>query len=217
MTKDLPLFFFYDMVIINKENDMDATIQCKFFIEDMKAALEKTVIGEGLKKYLYIMENLHKVDVSCDKDFQKVFNNFYRVRRDSEFRAAYYKFMQRNKNNKAVTFEKILRYLHEKDGKVELSFSSKLLHTINPDFPIWDQYVTGNIGLQKPEKSKNQMQDTINIYACLVSWYKNYTASQNGKKMIAIFDKRHPNGVHIAGTKKIDFILWQMRRRAVGV
>jgi hypothetical protein len=177
----------------------------------MKNALEKTIMGEGLKKYLYIMDNLHEVDVSHDKDFQKRFNNFYRVRRDSEFLTVYYEFLQRRKNDKTVTFKEILQYLHEKGGKVELSFSSKLLHTINPDFPIWDQYVTGNIGLQKPKKSKDPIEDTIKIYERLVSWYKAYAASPNGKEMIAIFDKRHPNGAHIADIKKIDFILWQMR------
>ena len=121
---------------------MNAALQSEFPIADIKAALEKTIIGEGLKKYRYIMDNLHTVDVSQNKDFQTAFNHFYRiVSRPPQFYTGYYDFLQRNKNNKAAAIEEILQHLHPLSGKVELSFSSKLLHTINPDFPIWDQYV----------------------------------------------------------------------------
>ena len=36
----------------------------------------------GFDKYKMIIENVRKVDVSTDLDFQRTYNGFYRIRRD---------------------------------------------------------------------------------------------------------------------------------------
>ena len=43
----------------------------------------------GFDKYKMIIENVRKVDVSADLDFQRTYNGFYRIRRNAEWRAAY--------------------------------------------------------------------------------------------------------------------------------
>ena len=42
---------------------------------------ESLAFSFGLEKYKKIMLMVQKVDVSQDREFQKVFNGFYRVRR----------------------------------------------------------------------------------------------------------------------------------------
>ena len=44
----------------------------------------------GFDKYKMIIEHVRKVDVSADLDFQRTYNGFYRIRRNAEWRAAYY-------------------------------------------------------------------------------------------------------------------------------
>ena len=38
----------------------------------------------GFDKYKMIIENVRKVDVSADLDFQRTYNGFYRIRRNAE-------------------------------------------------------------------------------------------------------------------------------------
>ena len=76
-------------------------------------------VEPGLSKYLYIMDKLHRTDVSSDLEFQKRFNGFYRMRqRKPEFYEEYYLFMEKNKNND-VSFEIVLEYLYKLFQRVE--------------------------------------------------------------------------------------------------
>jgi hypothetical protein len=172
------------------------------------------VIDEGLAKYLFLMDRLHIVDVSRDDCFQRVYNNFYRVRqRPKEFYKAYYTFLQKNKDNKSLAFGETLRHFYKKTERIEASFSSKLLATVNPEMPIWDSYVLGNIGLKRPPYvRKGQLEKSVGLYNELIDWYRDYLKSPNGKDMLALFDKTYPK-TGISKTKKVDFVLWQMRDR----
>ena len=114
---------------------------------DVKGILQNRLASSlGLDKYQYIMEHVMKTDVSADEDFQRIFNGFYIVRRNEEWRNVYYSYFEKVKNSKP-TFEDIITYLFEKTGNVEPSFSSKMLATIIPEKPIWDRYVVQNLNI----------------------------------------------------------------------
>jgi len=108
---------------------------------DAKKVIE-TRISEsmGVDKYKQIMEMVRKTDVSSDLEFQRTFNAFYRVRRNVEWRKAYYDLFEKVKCS-SPSFESIIRTMYEATGNIEASFSSKMLATINSDMPIWDRYV----------------------------------------------------------------------------
>lgn len=169
-------------------------------------------VKPGLVKYLRIMDTLNNVDVSTNEDFQKAYNGFYRMRqRKSEFYEKYYSFMESNKNNKEISFEKTLLYFHNELGRVEASFSSKLIATINPSLPIWDSVVLKNLNLKQPYTySKDRVEKTILLYNKINLWYQDIIESEQGKRIISIFDSNYPN-TPITNVKKIDFVLWQMR------
>jgi hypothetical protein len=118
----------------------------------------------------------------------------------------------KNKEVTGATFEEVLKVLHDKNGKIEASFASKLLHTINPKMPIWDQWVMKNVGIARPRYgSANQWQKTIAAYDRLTDWYEKYLQTENAKELISLFDKEFPAGVEITDVNKIDLVLWQMR------
>lgn len=168
-------------------------------------------IKPGLEKYLNIMDIVNKVDVSKDESFQRAFNGFYRIRqRNSDFYEKYYLFMESNKN-KDISFEKTLLYFYNELGRIEASFSSKLVATINPNLPIWDSMVLKNLNLTQPHYySKNRIQEIINLYDKIHQWYKTFVLTDEGKNIISVFDENYPN-THISDVKKIDFVLWQIR------
>lgn len=103
-------------------------------IETAKAIIH--TIEPGLRKYQAIMTNFNAVDVSSDAEFQRKFNGFYKVRqRNQSFYNTYYSLMERSKGQ-PIGFRDILEQLYNDLGRLEPSFSSKLIATINPDMPI---------------------------------------------------------------------------------
>ena len=110
--------------------------------EQILSDSEKLLIG--MKKYKRIMDSLYLTYFSKYKDFQRAFNDFFVMRsRKSQYYDRFYLFLEQKKD-KGVTFEETLDYLKETEGQLELSFSSMLIHVINPNRPIWDKIVAEN-------------------------------------------------------------------------
>jgi hypothetical protein len=52
-------------------------------------------LPDGVKSYQWLQANVMKCNVSTDRDFQRRFDAFYRVRRGSEWRAAFFALMEK--------------------------------------------------------------------------------------------------------------------------
>jgi hypothetical protein len=165
----------------------------------------------GLDKYLNIMGMLHNVDVSKSEEFQKAFNGFYRVRqRQPIFYQKFYAFMEKNKQG-SPSFEETLRYLYEELDRVEASFSSKLVATINPTMPIWDAFVLKNLGKKPPSYyRKDRVQESVLLYQNIINEYRKILDGNDGKRIVELFDEEYHNA-GITDIKKVDFVFWQIR------
>jgi len=165
----------------------------------------------GLEKYSYIIDELKKVDISTDINYQTTFNSFYKIRRDKKWRKVYYDYFEKNKNNDNLTFEQVIRYLYKKTGNIEASFSSKLLATINPKMPIWDQYVIKNLKLSLSGNTKEeQLKNAIDLYDKIVDKYNCLLQREDIKIVINQLNcilKKYK----MEDTKILDFILWSIR------
>lgn len=165
----------------------------------------------ALDKYNYIKENLYKSDISIDKEFQTRFNAFYRVRRDEKWRNIFYTYFEKIKSKKDITFDEILDYMYKKTGNIEASFCSKLLSTINPDMPIWDQYVLKNLDLNVEGNSKEEkLANTKKIYKTIIEIENNKLKEADIQKAIEDFRKYLPE-YNLSNIKILDYILWNSR------
>lgn len=172
--------------------------------------VDKDIIEEGLPKYLNIIEGFKSLNEPTD-DFKKKFNYFYRIRQRSKtFYDAFYSLMFEYKN-KNIEFSQILTTLFEKTGKVESSYSSKLLHTINPNKPIWDKFVLMNLNINKSRYGKDKIQFSIDTYKKIEDFYNEFLLTEDAKRYIEFFDTNFPKGIQISNIKKIDFLLWASR------
>jgi hypothetical protein len=187
----------------------------KTYTEDqIKAAIRNA--RPGLQKYLEIMALFLKVDVSKDRDFQTKCNGFYKIRqRSPEFYQAYYTFLEKHKSQKNVpAFTEVLEFLYRFD-RLEVSFASKLLATLDPNLPVWDQYVLKNLKKNAPGwwlAKEKRIQRAGEIYTDIRHWYNDFIPGEEGRKWIKWFDEQSPD-VNITEVKKIDLILWQLRER----
>ena len=165
----------------------------------------------GIEKYAEIIKSFSLVNVTTDKDFQRNFNGFYRVRRNSEWQKIFYNIMENGKTE-ALTFEGVLQEIYNKTGRVEASFSSKLIHTLNHNMPIWDQFVLQNLNLKMPICSgEKKLQKAICIYNKIIQWYEQALSTFEINQKILEFDEIFPQYSWFSQTKKLDFLLWQMR------
>ena len=146
-----------------------------------KVFQDRLAASMGLDKYLYIMDQVKKTDVSADADFQRTFNGFYIIRRNEAWRKVYYGLFERVKT-KTPTFADILTYLYECTGNIEPSFSSKMLASIFPEKPIWDRYVTQNLGLELTGTTKRErLENAIALYADIEKWYETFLQTDHSR------------------------------------
>ena len=162
--------------------------------------------GLGLDKYAEIMHGN-----PSSLSFQRLFNGYYRIRRNEEWRRFYYQLFKIAKEEN-YGFDQIITSLFEKTGNVEASFSSKMLSTINPEKPIWDQYVLQNLGLELNGKTQEEkLHHAISLYAAIEKWYEDYLSTEEAAENIRTFDQILPEYAWISNTKKIDCLLWSKR------
>ena len=165
----------------------------------------------AMKKYQTIMQMVRNNNVK-DEQFRRIYVGFYKVRRNLEFRNLYFEILSSNLK-KLRSFKEVLIEIYNGTGRIEPSFTSKLIATCDDHAPIWDKYILENLGY-KSRFSKNKetrIEECIQLYQELCDWYIEYEMSDEGKKMISFFDKKYPEFITFSNTKKIDFILWSCR------
>ncbi len=173
----------------------------------------------GLTAYARTL-TLRELDITQCEEYQKNYTSYYRVRRDAQWLQSYYSYMEASKNSGSIDFETILRYLATIPHKtrngmqtsVEASFASKMLATINPDYPIWDSQVVKAMGIKlAPRKSREALiKAYIEAYTQLTAEIKAFLATAEGQECIKIFDDRFPNYKHVSPMKKMDYYLWNL-------
>ena len=181
------------------------------------------------------MNLIKKKSFSKDPDFRETYINFYgmyRCKFSGDFYDLYFTTLEDMINNKADTtnteevYKNLLKmfYFNKKGSKrVEASFSSKLLATVDPDKPVWDGNVFSRLGMSKPVVYKNDKKEQIRRTA---SRYKDledklreeYLNTRKGEDCIYVFNEafkdEHKDWLkQITPMKKIDFVLWSMGKK----
>jgi len=193
-------------------SSLAAAERITFDADSVTAAIEKA--EPGIRQYLEIMAEFPRVNVAEDREFQRKFNGFYRVRqRPAEWYAAYYGCMEECKHLRPVpTFDEILDHLWLVLARCEASFASKLAATLDPSRPIWDRYVLANLGIRPVTGTgATKVAASKTAYATICAWYGRLLRSDEGAGMVRLFDTRVPEYRWISDVKKVDFVLWQMR------
>ncbi len=166
---------------------------------------------KDLERYAFIITACRNTDISCDETFQRQFTCFFRVRRNDDWRQIYYRLFEASKENEAVCFESILYDIYAGTGRVEASFTSKMLATLKPEMPIWDSIVLSKLGIVKPAQywdKEKRLQKSVGIYNGIVSWYEQFDQTPEAQQFIEAFDRAFPEFSFFSRTKKIDFMIW---------
>lgn len=176
--------------------------------EQVQTALNS--LERGLRKYLRLQSQVRLCDVSTTEEFQRLFSGFYRVRRDSGWKLEYFKLMEASKLN-GIDFPEALKEINRRCGRVEASFASKLVATLDPSKPVIDKFVFDYYGMQLPRwGSQGRESKTVDLYYELCAKYVALIESPTGKFVRKKFDLRYPDSP-LTELKKVDLVLWQIR------
>ncbi|MDA9113886.1 hypothetical protein N9J43_00265 [Alphaproteobacteria bacterium] len=162
-----------------------------------------------LDPYIEIQTSFMDVDISADEDFRKTFTNFYKLRLPRGYNELFDYFEKLKTLD--VEFESILIELQRITGRVEASFSSKLLHTIDTTNPVIDRLVFAKLGWSLPKSTElQQIRKTVDIYNRLTKFYKNALENEKWKIISAQFEaKINYANYTISEEKKLDTLLWK--------
>lgn len=176
--------------------------------QSIEQALPK--VQAGLIKYSWLQENLYKVDVSNHREFQRKYNGFYRVRRNSIWQQPYFNLLEIAKTTK-LSFEEALAQIFITTGKLEASFASKLVATANPNLPVIDKFVLENVGLKLPPYSAQDRElGIVAVYNQLISKFNDFANTEEGNLLVSRFQEVYGSS-NITAVKMIDLVLWQTR------
>ena len=166
-----------------------------------------------VNKYVYLLENLRGTKVSEDPAYQCVFESFYVIRfKDEKWLKACFDILEREKENAAVCFRRVLTEMREKTRRMEASFSSKIVATINPEKPVWDRWVLHNLGLKKVygygggdkylERCVARYHEICEATSAIVERGPGF------RRWVSLLDAAHPEYASFTDTKKLDLFLW---------
>ena len=167
-------------------------------------------LDRGLNQYLWIQRRLQLCDVSSDLEFQRHFNAFYRVRRNVEWRTPFFRLLEQSKAT-PIRFPDALRAIRRGTDRLEASFASKLVATLDPGKPVIDKFVLSNFGLRLPGWGTAAREErVIEVYDSLCSQYDRLLADPIGVRILDMFDRQYPHS-SVSPLKKVDLVLWQIR------
>ncbi len=175
---------------------------------EIQQSLER--LADGLGRYQWLQAKVLKCDASTDCAFQRRFTAFYRVRRNPEWRREFFSLMEESKRG-GISFSEALQAIHRSTRRIEASFSSKLVATLDPSKPVIDKFVLRCFELRLPYwGSAGRVENTIELYEKLCLKYDGFMTSPDGVRIRNMFDERYPNA-NIVDIKKMDLVLWQIR------
>lgn len=168
--------------------------------------------GCDLERYARTLANLKRTDVSADTDYQRDFNALYGLRRNALWRGTFYWMLESCKACPEVDFGEVLMELLEKTGRVEASFASKLIATVNPKRAIYDSIVRENLGIpSRTYGSSRRIERLCEDYEAIQLHHEKQIEAQAYRSLRGRFDREFPKFQHFSDLKVLDLMIWQAR------
>jgi hypothetical protein len=180
-------------------------------LSDAEIATALPKVRAGLAKYLWLQSRIGpSSDFHRDAEFRRRFNGFYRVRRGAAWQEVYYSLMGRCVE-KRDSFRAVLGEFYRLTGRVEASFVSKLVASLDPDFPVIDAFVLKNVGLRLPGVWQSERLERVcRVYEELCLVMSTFLSSVRGSYLVGEFRRGYPTAT-ISEMKMLDLVLWQAR------
>jgi len=132
---------------------------------------------EDVVIYVFLKNEYNKSNILSNFVFQFVFKTWYGLNNaglSDEIKVHYFELLKNKQTDLRIILSELyeipmLRGMHA----IQFAFATKLLHTINNDYPIFDSKVGNVINKRVTGRNKNEKIDScIEIYDYLIDLYK---------------------------------------------
>lgn len=181
--------------VVNKKYDDVLKLISKYSNSINPKIIKSIVIYELINRHVYI----------DDETFKRIYIDFYQLyKKDNLIRESglYFYLLDKYLDSKLDCFE-IYKVIEEKlrfeTGDQQVVFSTKLVHTINHDFPIVDTNVAKFFGLETKDITIKTLKQIYKMYQKVI---------QNNQFLFSKFRSEYQINDSISGVKIIDFCIW---------
>lgn len=170
----------------------------------LNEALAEYQEGQSLEELADLLEVIQSVVIARGWSWEQL----ERVRAE-KIRNAFFTLFEEMKMQANPSFADIAERLYQVDGKHEFSFISKMLHTIDPKRPIYDQQVSKALHIHRTSQATPQrkIQEDTQILQQISSVYHALYELPEMQPVLSRFDTLLA-GQPMSIEKKMDFILW---------
>ncbi len=174
-----------------------------------------------IRTYLFLLNRVRKTDVTRDLNFQKEYCRYWRLHGaglDKEFLSVYFELMEKTKDTVNSDIAEITRKLYEIPTNIkgkktlQFSFSSKLLHSLDPHKPIYDKMVAGFYNFPVPNHAKSyedRLQSFLSFYNSLFAEYMNVLNKGLLSQAMEGFKRRFSIPATYTDEKIVDTLIWR--------
>ena len=169
--------------------------------------------------YLALLDEARRLNVSSSGpeacDFRRTFNGYYGVRRNEAWRALFYREFEAAKQlatAPATIFAQVLAEIEKRTGRVEASFTSKLVATLHPQSAVLDSVVGGFLTRRLGSAPAGKGLDAaVAFYEWLNQVMLALAETSQAAGWFLAFDEQFASvrgASGIAKMKKLDFLIW---------
>lgn len=190
--------------------------------DHIDAILDAIQPETAIDPYNELMEALQVVDVSNDSQFRSTYSQYWGLnaaRLSDHFQDVYFRSLEALKagtNNAevAAVATELLKTPTGNKGKqsLQFSFSSKLVHMIHPQMPVYDStverffFLPGTETLSKPHRKLDRLLKSYNF---LILEYQRILDNEILSQSITRFRNKYQNTETWTDVRIIDTLIWQ--------
>jgi len=175
----------------------------------------------SIDAYIYLSDRFAAYDVSEDLPFQFRFRTFYGLNSaglTEGFKAEYFRLLQALRGADAIDLRNLAFHLYvipttRGHNALQFSFATKLAHTINAAYPIYDDRVAKAFAFSRPVYGsfERRLDRLMRFYERLKAAYGEILADGLMVATVEAFHARFPELVpHLPDVKILDFTFWSV-------
>ncbi len=202
--------------VIYKKEKVDKIINV---IRENEDEIFKELKEDSIAKYCFIQEEILKGNIQKNLVFQFVYTSFYGMKvagLTERFIEVYFSLMNKYYQEGNINIDDIVKLLYQEKNRkgqesLQFSFSSKLLHTLDNSFPIYDSEISFLFEFKRPYSSKDfseRMKTYKTQYEELKFTYETIISHKLLTNQIEIFKNKYKN-YQVPDIKILDFLLWR--------
>lgn len=165
-----------------------------------------------LARYERTITQVYLTNVAEDLVYQRTFNGLYGVRRNADWRQKFYRIFERQKSVPTPEFRDIVQQIFESTGRVEASFASKLMATLDPQRAVYDAIVRSNLDLPtRTNAGHARIEAAVSDYEAIQAHLNALVRSEAFPILRQRFNYELPGFTSFTDIKVLDLMIWQLR------